>query len=358
MRNWEEKYEKLKNGDFDDRINELKTKIDEKKATREEFKEYEKLLKSKENLGQVKNILEYKDLTNKKLQNLKKEIEYRENMKNATENTLKLEKEMDDINAKLLDIKNQLKNPNLEDDKKNELIAKQNDLFAKRDENNKRYLENQAKLAGAKGNEDLKGYSNEELKQMKLSASARISKINMIANSLINGYSWDSIDLKLDNWQDKKFNSKDGKLKDVVNTEKNEKPEYEDVISSKEELRKNEKAREEKNKTEFEKKHPMLSKIGNWFKKTFKRVERLPEPKKEEPEVETKINKEDKNFKEYIREIAEKGMDGIKAEEIAKNKERLAKLREEKGWRQGDIGAKGLTEEGRKALNDIDDMAR
>ena len=29
MRKWEERYEKLKNGEFDDRIDELKTKVDE-----------------------------------------------------------------------------------------------------------------------------------------------------------------------------------------------------------------------------------------------------------------------------------------------------------------------------------------
>ena len=43
MRKWEEKYEKLKNGEFDARIDELKQKVDEKKATREEYAEYQKL---------------------------------------------------------------------------------------------------------------------------------------------------------------------------------------------------------------------------------------------------------------------------------------------------------------------------
>lgn len=41
MNKWEDKYEKLKNGEFDARIDELKDKANNKTATKEEYKEYE-----------------------------------------------------------------------------------------------------------------------------------------------------------------------------------------------------------------------------------------------------------------------------------------------------------------------------
>lgn len=50
MSKWEDKYEKLKNLEFDARIDELKEKKSNKTATREEYKEYEKLSKAKNNL--------------------------------------------------------------------------------------------------------------------------------------------------------------------------------------------------------------------------------------------------------------------------------------------------------------------
>ena len=59
MNKQEDKYSKLKNGEFDARIDELKDKANNKTATKEEYKEYEKLSKSKNNLGKVENVLEH-----------------------------------------------------------------------------------------------------------------------------------------------------------------------------------------------------------------------------------------------------------------------------------------------------------
>jgi len=57
MSKWEDKYEKLKSGEFNDRIDELKQKVEDRNATREELKEYKTLSKSKENLNQVNQII-------------------------------------------------------------------------------------------------------------------------------------------------------------------------------------------------------------------------------------------------------------------------------------------------------------
>lgn len=73
MNKWEDKYEKLKNGEFDARIDELKDKANNKTATKEEYKEYEKLSKSKNNLGKVENVLEYREKLKEELNELKQE---------------------------------------------------------------------------------------------------------------------------------------------------------------------------------------------------------------------------------------------------------------------------------------------
>lgn len=77
MNKWEDKYEKLKNGEFDARIDELKDKANNKTATKEEYKEYEKLSKSKNNLGKVENVLEYREKLKEELNELKQEVETR-----------------------------------------------------------------------------------------------------------------------------------------------------------------------------------------------------------------------------------------------------------------------------------------
>ena len=77
MNKWEDKYSKLKNGQFDARIDELRDKEDNKTATKEEHKEYEKLSKAKNNLGKVENVLEYREKLKEDLEDLKREIETR-----------------------------------------------------------------------------------------------------------------------------------------------------------------------------------------------------------------------------------------------------------------------------------------
>ena len=87
MNKWEDKYEKLKNGEFDARIDELKDKANNKTATKEEYKEYEKLSKSKNNLGKVENVLEYREKLKEELNELKQEVETRKDAVLANQET-------------------------------------------------------------------------------------------------------------------------------------------------------------------------------------------------------------------------------------------------------------------------------
>lgn len=208
MNKWEDKYEKLKNGEFDARIDELKDKANNKTATKEEYKEYEKLSKSKNNLGKVENVLEYREKLKEELNELKQEVETRKDAVLANQESKKLEKELVKITEEIIKTEKELKDPEIKEDRKNELLAKREELYGKRDENNSRYAKAQKALEGEFSREgELKNLSKKEIEDKALLLKTRMSKCNMVAKNLLNGASWDTIDLKLDNW-DKKYTKK------------------------------------------------------------------------------------------------------------------------------------------------------
>lgn len=341
MRKWEERYEKLKNGEFDSKIDELKSKISENKATREEYKEYEKLVKCKDNVGKVTNIIEFKERTQEYLNELKKEIQTRENAKKASQESIKIEVELIQIEKDLEDINNKLKNKGLTPEEKSKLEDRKATVLANRDNNNKKYMDNQAVLKeGLNKNEKFKNYDDNQLEELKLKTSSRISKCNMVANSLVNGLSWDSIDLKLDNWG--KLTNKGEKLsrreKDQDKTNEKEQPEskVEETVAINDKTENKELRTKLGKQAEFAEKHPRLAKIGNWFKKLFKQEALLPEKTTIEEQAKSEAKEEvendsDKEFKEYIKQIAEKGINGLEAEQKATRqqaaKEKLEQMR-------------------------------
>lgn len=356
MSKWEDKYEKLKNGEFDARIDELKEKKSNKTATREEYKEYEKLSKAKNNLGKVENVLEYREKLKEDLKDLKQEIEIRRDAVLANLESRELEEELAKITEEIIKTEKELKNPEIQEDRKNELLAKREELYGKRDENNSKYAKAQKALEGEFNREgELKDLSKKEIEDKALLLKTRMSKCNMVAKNLLNGASWDTINLKLDNWdKDKRFTRKKDE-KSVENT-KNENSNLEKEVSGNASLENKSEELDERdlfsdskseayNKNKqlmFEKKHPRLAKIQSWFKKMFGKEEKmLPEPeekgKSEKIKAASALNKteeskeqdEDKSFREYIKAVAEKGMDGVSMEEkVAKQEKAERKLAE------------------------------
>lgn len=370
MNKWEDKYSKLKNGEFDARIDELRDKENNKTATKKEHKEYEKLSKAKNNLGKVENVLEYREKLKEDLEDLKREIETRRDAVLANQESKKLEEELVKITEEIIKTEKELKDPEIEENRKNELLAKREELYGKRDENNSKYAKNQKILEGELNREGkLKNLSKKELEDNIVLLKTRMSKCNMVAKNLLNGASWDTINLKLDNWDKKFTKKKDEKQAEKAriengNSEKEEQQQLEtdelfanvfpedkpedfddrDIISDSnaEEYNKNKRLM-------FEKKHPRLAKIQRWFNRILGKEEKmLPEPeeeqelgksekikaaselnKAEEPKEQDKEKGEDKSFREYIREVAEKGMDQVSREEKAtKQKEAKRKLAE------------------------------
>ena len=361
MRKWEEKYEKIKNGEFDSRIEELKEQIDNRKANedtptqdkkknklKDVLSEYEKLTRAKTNLYKIKNVLEFRDKTKKLLEDIKQEINDREVLKTINGDNIKLQEELDKLQEEYDRINVSLKDKSLTPEKKEELNNKKSELKEKIDNNVDKYTENQKRLnqelnKSNKENNKLKKYDNEKLEEMKLKASSRISKCNMIANSLVNGLSWDSIDLKLEKWDsEKKFTNKDKDVKlGNKQIDKNDKPlnnHYDDITSDPEKLKQNEelKIKKEKKESEFDKKHPRLAKIKNLFKKIKDKVIKKEDQKalpgtKEAKTVneETKASKEinDESFREEIKYIAEYGIKDARKQQLKDNKELNEKLR-------------------------------
>lgn len=356
MNKWEDKYEKLKNGEFDARIDELKDKANNKTATKEEYKEYEKLSKAKNNLGKVENVLEYREKLKEELNELKQEVETRKDAVLANQESKKLEEELVKITEEIIKTEKELKDSEIKEDRKNELLAKREELYGKRDENNSRYAKAQKALEGEFSREgELKNLSKKEIEDKALLLKTRMSKCNMVAKNLLNGASWDTINLKLDNWdKDKRFTRKKDE-KSVENT-KNENSNLEKEVSGNASLENKSEELDERdlfsdskseayNKNKqlmFEKKHPRLAKIQSWFKKMFGKEEKmLPEPeekgKSEKIKAASALNKteeskeqdEDKSFREYIKAVAEKGMDGVSMEEkVAKQEKAERKLAE------------------------------
>lgn len=364
MSKWEDKYEKLRNGDFDDRIAELAEKRENKSATREEYKEYEKLSKAKQNLGKIDNVLEYREKLKKELEETKKEIKTRKEFGLINQESQKLEEELNKITNEIIETEKELKNPELNEDKKKELLKKREELYGKRDANNSKYAKNQNLLEdniNRKG--ELKDLSKEEIEDKGLLLKTRISKCNMVAKNLLNGASWDTIDLKLDNWDKKYTRNKDDKNiikakpeNENITARAEEKKEVNEELGETEEMDvfsdSNAEAYKRNKQLMFEKKHPRLARIQNWFKKVFKKEDKLLTDGSEEQEIvqsekikaarklnRSKENKEkvenvektveDKSFKEYIKVVAEKGVEGASKEEATIREEQAKKKLEE-----------------------------
>ena len=62
MKNWEINYEKYRSGETEEVYQKLKQKVEERKASQEEVKEYNKMTRIYENLPKIENIKEFMDI--------------------------------------------------------------------------------------------------------------------------------------------------------------------------------------------------------------------------------------------------------------------------------------------------------
>lgn len=223
MKKWEETYEQYKNGEMKARFAQLKAKVDTKTCSKEEYAEFSTMQKINDNLPKVDNLFKYIDGLEQNLEILKKEYNARQAEEKAPAIKQKLENQLQQImqkqeiiESKRKEIRAKLNTSGLSDkekaklEKEDEKLEKSyQDLNKERDNNNKEYLINETKAEAIKKNPVLEGYSKEEIRKECFDISTKISKANLVANNLMKGLSRDSIEVKLQNWKDRKFTSKD-----------------------------------------------------------------------------------------------------------------------------------------------------
>lgn len=357
MSKWEDKYNEYKDGGIDNVINEF---VSKGVTTKERKKEYDKLVKIKGKMPQVANVIEKRDKLQEEVKQLKAELETRRTLTEASKKVELLGKEIDRLQEQSEKIDKQLKNPKLTDEKRAELQAEQDKIGPKMAKVQDEIGKNEGILNSAVGiKREFREIPTEDLQKQIEDKDEKRKMCNTAARMLIEGKNWELIGEKLDNWQNRKFTSKDGKLNEKIENKKNKTAvDKENKVEDKtsEDLKKK---REEKvnefikdytpdfenygeNKPDltFADKHPKLAKIGNFFKgikdkfikKEKDNVENteIKDPVKKDEGVKEE-NKENKSFKEELRRIAEIGIDGIEAEEKAARqqaaKEKLAKMR-------------------------------
>lgn len=376
MRKWEEKYKEIQSGKLDARISELQEKFNNKSITRDELKEFEKSKRIKENISKVDNVVEYKNKLEGQLKEIKAEQDRRKSLVDLDKEAKKLDGELGRLKIEKAVAERELKTPNLSDDKKAEIEARLAGIKDKMNKNQESYSKNQLTIAAtSKAGGKLAELPDEELAGKRTNISSKISKCNMICGKLIEGYSWDSIDMKLEQWQDRKLTSKKETADKMRNAAKEDKKEKAERTSSQEREgasresgkgkttigrtnpeESKEKPEEEKagslvEVSEFDRKHPRLAKIKNFFKRmgqsiknTFTdkeedleeiekeaegKVEKVAKGKEEKSPIsqektpEEKAKEEADDFRAYIKVVADKGMKQADKERLEAKKEAL-----------------------------------
>lgn len=145
----------------------------------------------------------------------------------------------------------------------------------------------------------------------------KIAKCNLLAANLLKGKNIEDIEIKV---EEGRFTSKDGKLKQKIQAEKNGKQ------SNKKEGQ-TEKAGTKAGTdlpakpTKFEQKHPVMAKFKNNVKKLFENIKNKFTKSKTQPEKQEAIlEKEEEKENELLKEIAEKGAKAVFREQLLANR--------------------------------------
>ena len=375
MKKWEEKYNSYKSGEMKQRFEELKEKSDNKEISIEEYKELQKMTKIMDNLPKVENLMEYINQLDNNLEILKNEYNVRNEIENGNENANILNQEIEENMNRQMEIKEKIKeiNGNMKNLSEEEKQGAEQEKSALQEEyfnlqtaaknNNEKYIEATSKLKNFEKNSELKKYGKEDLRKECFALASKISKSNMVANNLMNGYSRDSVQMNLDKWKDREFTSKTSlpltrRERENKNAEKEKLVKDEEIKkeNSNEEIEKeilNEEPEKETMEmteySDFQNEFPRLSKrlpflnnsIGKWLvnvKRIFKNFRKDNDIEKNKEENKEKDKKQ--KFHEYLKydiNILDIAENGIKDEE---NKRKIEAINNNKG----------LTEENKKKL--------
>lgn len=365
---WEIQFEEYQNGGLDKKLEELKTKYDNKEIDIKTYmKEQKRIDKIKANLPKIEHLVELRE----ELKDLRNEIENEILLRTAEDKKNmemgELEAEKDELMLKVQETEEKLKQPGLDDKDKKFYEVELTNYKHKLRNNNDRYIELSSKFKPRTS--QISKMSEQDLKQNYRKICMKLSRNNFFAKRLIKGYNIESIkeeDKNID-WYSGKYNIDMKKLiakakeaqKMKALKEANKKPDK--TLEAQSEQDSGKATYESGDKTdikkgemvvvsEFEQKHPRLAKIKNFFvniknKITNNKEEKEEEPKEEEQKsdevgkTEEKEKKEEKEpvdkHKDFVRrlkdldgydisEVAEKGMAGVRDDRMSEAKERLA----------------------------------
>ena len=394
-RAWERLYEQYQNGEIDEEFNKLKEKMENHKLGREEYKEYEKMTKIKGNISKVKNILELRGKLQKDIEEIKKEKEIRENLAELSQKNKELEdalnknlEEQSEKEIKIKELGEKLKDKELlpeerekieEDLKKTE--KEKSGLRIEANNNNIEFGENNQKLKESnKNNKKYKRKTTEDLKDLITNKKIKVSKCNVACSNLMKGASWESIELKLDQ-VDERYTGKKEDLKRLEKASETKVTEeeletqkqtttgevaedQEHIVNPAEEQIDNTEKNDEHDEEESDVKPGRFRKIMSALRhpiRTFKewrenKIMPLPEPEEEkveekpleeiqEKKVEEKPQEEiqekkveekpksvkNNDFKAYLKEVAEKGMEAADKDRLNAEKQKYRKMEREAG---------------------------
>ena len=334
-RSWEKLYEQYQNGEMDEKLEKMKLKSEAGKLDREEYKEYEKMIKIKGNISKVKNILELRESLKNEIEKVKQEINAREYLIKLSQkseelesglNVILIKQEENESEIKRLNIK--LKNKGLSPEEREETKSnlekaknERENLRLKVISNNKEFQENNKKLEdGNKNKKEFKNMTTEDLKNLITNKKIKISKCNTVCNNLMKGVSWKNIELKLDQL-DERYTGKKEELERLkkAKTATKEEPEDGKIKDAK--------------KSRFGKimsalRHPIKT-FKEWRENKTKALPEVVEEKNDQEAEEKKEPKIDNDFKAYLKAVAEKGMDEVKKEKHEAKKEQLKGMKKE-----------------------------
>lgn len=360
---WEKEFEEYDKQAETRKINELSSKFENKNITKEEYQELNNAIAKYKNIEKVSNIIEYKkqleanrEKINKEIEKIRKHQENEKNNKKIIESNEKLEEEIEKIQEELSDISKKIKAKDLSEEERKNLEDKKAELISKKEKNNKKYAQNQEKMIKDLDYKEIKDIK--ELEEEKDAIGINIGKCCFVGRMLMAGKSWEYIEVKYE--ENKKYTDKDNSLSSkVANQRVNKK---EEKVSENESIDKmieetgkeigkevekinndeieiNSEKQEDKvelvEQTEFQRKHPRLSKIlssvKNFFNRnkkshdteieTFKKVaEEVLGNKEEKTEIvenkEEKTESKEKNqrdeFLDYLKVVSENGIGQIK----------------------------------------------
>ena len=338
MKKWERNYSICVQNpnDLDSKISNLQVNIWLRQANKEDIKELARLKRIKENLPKVKNVLEYKEKIEQDIKNMEQELAGRKNKNTQTEKNdqaiQQLEEELNKLQDEKKDLKAQLKS---EQDKTEQarIKAKLSAIDGKINENSTKYANlfsntNRIETINETENTDkkynkLKNVSNEELQNRILNLKTKVSKCNMICNNLMQGKSWDAIEVNLDNWQLRgKQKEKVENLRNArengeqqeqnINQENTSLVEYEEGSFITRLLNKMREKRMQKKEDKLRRKDMTRKERRQDKKEARKRRKEERRAIRNHETVETAVTKtsreERDDFNQYIKDVAEKGM--------------------------------------------------